>query len=87
MKGALRYLVETETKLMKTEHVNPYLLAEWHVSLGEPEEALAWLERAYEGRNLALAQFLGVDPRWDPFRSDPRFHELLRKINWPGLEG
>ena len=86
MKGALRYLVETETERAKTENVASWSLAKMHAWLGEPEEALAWLERSYEERDPVLAQVLGVDPTWDALRSDPRFQELLRKINWPGLD-
>ncbi len=46
------------------------------------EEAMTWLERAYEERDphLLIAK---TDPRLDPVRSDPRFQDLLRRIGFP----
>jgi serine/threonine-protein kinase len=52
-----------------------------HAGLGHQELALDWLDRAYESRDVHLA-FLPVDPKWDAFRSDPRFIGLLRRCNF-----
>ena len=51
-------------------------------AIGETEQAMTWLERAYEDRepHLVMAK---VDPRLDPLRSDPRFTDLLRRIGFP----
>ncbi len=49
---------------------------------GETEEAMTWLERAYEERDPLLL-VVKVDPRMDPLRSDPRFQDLLRRIGFP----
>ncbi len=51
-------------------------------AIGETEEAMTWLERAYEERDplLLLAK---TDPLLDPLRSDPRFDDLLRRIGFP----
>jgi hypothetical protein len=53
-----------------------------HVGLGENDQALNWLEKAYEERFNRLA-YLRREPTWDPLRSDPRFADLLRRINLP----
>jgi tetratricopeptide (TPR) repeat protein len=53
-----------------------------HVGLGENDQALNWLEKAYEERFNRLA-YLKREPVWDPLRSDPRFVDLLRRINLP----
>ncbi len=50
--------------------------------LGETEEAMTWLERAYEERDPLLLT-AKTDPLLDPLRSDPRFQDLLRRIGFP----
>jgi hypothetical protein len=49
---------------------------------GDTERALDWLEIAYRER-LQNMIYLGVHPKWDPLRSDPRFQDLLRRMNLP----
>jgi eukaryotic-like serine/threonine-protein kinase len=53
-----------------------------HLGLGEHDQALNWLEKASEERFNRLA-YLRREPIWDPLRSDPRFIDLLRRINLP----
>ena len=50
----------------------------------DPKAALAWLERAFEGRAFWMFN-LKVDPTWDTLRSEPGFKQLLRKMNLEGL--
>ena len=64
------------------EYVSPYLLALVHVGLGESREAVRLLGEAVEERSSWLV-FLRVEPRFDPLRSDPRFQELVRKMDFP----
>jgi serine/threonine protein kinase/Tfp pilus assembly protein PilF len=59
-----------------------YPSAEMHARLGETNEALAMLEKAYEARDHQMAQ-LKVNPAFDSLRSEPRFQELLRRMNFP----
>lgn len=47
--------------------------------LGDKENALKWLEKAYLARSHMMVD-LKVDPVWDGLRSDPRFTELLRRM-------
>jgi hypothetical protein len=60
-----------------------YMPALWvarvYVALGEKENTLTWLRKAYDERSPQLP-FLNVDPRWDPLRSDPQFQDLLRRM-------
>jgi tetratricopeptide (TPR) repeat protein len=51
----------------------------------EPEEALVELNHALR-RGDPFIVVIGASPWYDCVRSDPRFQDLLRKINWPGLE-
>ncbi|MBV9505127.1 MAG: tetratricopeptide repeat protein [Acidobacteriia bacterium] len=50
-----------------------------HMGLGEREQALAWLEKGCEQRELTVAS-LKVHPVYDPLRPEPRFQALLRKL-------
>ena len=63
-------------------YVSPAELATVYVGLGEKEQALSLLERAYAQHDLQL-QYLGVDPHFDSLRSEPRFQELIRKVGLP----
>ena len=64
------------------ETVETYSIAIIHAGLGEKDQAFEWLEKAYEERELGVS-FLKVDPTLDPLRSDPRFQDLLRRMNFP----
>jgi tetratricopeptide (TPR) repeat protein len=59
-----------------------YAIAMELAMIGETEEAMTWLERAYEERDPLLL-VVKVDPRMDLLRSDPRFQDLLRRIGFP----
>jgi len=61
-------------------YVPPYNIAMIYNGLGNSDETLRWLEKAYEERDVHLV-FLGVDPRWDSLRSDPGFIGLLKRTN------
>ncbi len=53
-----------------------------YAGLGDKEQAFAWLERAYqEHRDLII--WLNTDPILEPLRSDPRFHDLVRRVGLP----
>jgi tetratricopeptide (TPR) repeat protein len=66
-------------RLLK-EGKEPWMIASLYAALGEKEQALNWLEKEIDRRNEAIV-FLKVDPAWDTFRSEPRFHALLRRMN------
>ena len=64
-------------------YIQPYALALTHLALGHKEEALRFLEQAYEERGIQLGGNTGtlkIDKRLDPLRGDPRFETLLAKF-------
>ena len=70
-------------KARASEHyVSPYSIASIHASLGESDEALDWLERAYVAHDRATT-YLSVNPRFDKLRDSPRFQTLLRQMKLP----
>ena len=75
-------ILEQLQELSKQRYVTPYLVAQIHASLGERDEALRWLESGYRER-AAWMVLLKIDSRFDGLRSDPRFQDLLRRMNFP----
>jgi hypothetical protein len=64
----------------------PDSITAWHISnkylfAGDREHALEWLEKAYQERDPNMP-YLGM-PTFDSLRSDPRFLDLLRRMNLP----
>ena len=53
-----------------------------YAALGDADEAFRWLERAYAEREWGVSE-LKVHPVFDSLRSDPRFTDLLRRLNFP----
>jgi len=64
------------------ENVSGYHFALIYVGLGETELALQSLEEAYR-EHSTLMSYIKMDPRLDPLRSNSRFQDLLRQINFP----
>ncbi len=60
----------------------PELIAAYHHVLGEDEEALDWLERAYELRAPWLPNVTS-EPIFDRLRHHPRFRALRAKMGLP----
>ncbi|MDQ3258445.1 MAG: tetratricopeptide repeat protein, partial [Acidobacteriota bacterium] len=81
-RGYWQKRLEVAQELSKQEYVSPYQIAGIYARLGEKEEALQWLEKAYEERHYQITR-LNVDPRWDGLRKDVRFINLVRRA---GLE-
>jgi TolB-like protein/DNA-binding winged helix-turn-helix (wHTH) protein/Flp pilus assembly protein TadD len=48
-----------------------------YVGLGENDQAIAWLEKAYEER---FSPWVLMRPCFNPLRSDPRFQDLLHRV-------
>jgi len=57
-------------------------LAAAALAVGEKDEALNWLDRAFEEEG---GVFSLRDPLWDPVRSNPRFQSLWDRVGLPGL--
>jgi TolB-like protein/DNA-binding winged helix-turn-helix (wHTH) protein/Flp pilus assembly protein TadD len=68
--------------LSRTRYVPPYALALVHAGLGEHDAVFQWLDRAFDVHDVHLI-YLPVDPKWDPYRSDPRFDALLVRCGFP----
>jgi len=69
-------------EIAKTKYVISYQVATIYVALGEKDKAFAELENAFAERDWPLSLVKG-DPLMDPLRDDPRFKDLLRRMNLP----
>jgi tetratricopeptide (TPR) repeat protein len=76
-----RQMLDELTHLSKQEYVLPASKAIVYAGLGEKDNAFEWLEKGYEERSLGGGETIKVDPVWDSLRSDPRFADLLRRMN------
>jgi TolB-like protein/DNA-binding winged helix-turn-helix (wHTH) protein/Flp pilus assembly protein TadD len=63
-------------------YVDPYNMAIPYAGLGDQDNAMRLLNKAYEERSAEMPQ-LKVEPFFDNLRSDPRFQELVRRMNYP----
>lgn len=63
-------------------YVSPYDLALVYTGLGDKENAINQLNRAFEERAGWIIA-IKVEPMFDPLRSDPRFADLQRRLNYP----
>jgi hypothetical protein len=70
----------------ETRYVPPYNFALVYQGLGNRNEALKWLEKAYSERDVHMV-FLLMDSQWDGLRNNPRFMHLIEHLNLPTLNG
>ncbi len=68
-------------ELQKRKYVSSYDIARIYIGLGDKNEAVTWLERAYEQR-VGWMAYLMVDPNIESLRGDPRFGDLLIKMGF-----
>lgn len=74
----LRHLDRIENK----RYVSPYVRAFIHAGLGEKDNALSQLEKAFDENSIWLV-WLNVDMQFQSLRGEPRFKKLIQKLNFP----
>ena len=79
--GFWRKVLVLKKERAKHGNVSPYTFAETYARLGETDQTFSWLEKAYEVEDSWMNN-LNTDPLWDNLRSDPRFSDLLRRMNF-----
>jgi TolB-like protein/Tfp pilus assembly protein PilF len=66
-------------RIDRRKPVDPMVIAHAYAGLGDNDQAISWLEKAYEQHSNELTA-LKVNPSYDSLRSDPRFQDLLRRV-------
>ena len=61
-------------------YVSPSSIAVIYSALHDTEQAFNWLDKGEKARD-GIQLRLNVDPRFDSLRSDPRFKDLVRRVN------
>ena len=65
---------------LTTAHYRPVLKVAWlYAALGDRNRAFAWAEKFYQARSPEFFT-LRVLPLLDPWRPDPRFQDLVRRV-------
>jgi serine/threonine-protein kinase len=85
---AKRYLGQL-VRYAKQHYVSPAIFAHVHAAIGDTETAFRLLDEAFQQKDhravfICLSNWFPKGfPAYDSFRSDPRFEQLLRKLNLP----
>ncbi|MGZ7066177.1 MAG: TPR end-of-group domain-containing protein, partial [Candidatus Aminicenantales bacterium] len=77
---ALQRVAETLAARSRTAYVPAWQIGTLYTRAGKKDEALAWLEKAYQAHDPNMP-YIAVDPIFDFLRDDPRFKDLLRRMN------
>jgi tetratricopeptide (TPR) repeat protein len=67
-------------ELAKIRYIRSYYVASIYAALGDKDNAFAELERSFQERDVYLSR-ANSDPFMDPLRDDPRFQDLLKRLN------
>ncbi len=73
-------LAELEDR-SRIRYVPSYAIAQLYLALGDRSNALDLLEKAFEERDATMV-FLKIEPKWDVLRSESRFIELMKRMNF-----
>jgi len=80
--GRRREALKMQKILSSQSYVSPYQTALLYDALGDEKQAFQWLDQAYQARAAEMC-FLKIDAFSDELSSDPRFQDLLRRMNFP----
>ncbi|NGP75097.1 protein kinase [Balneolaceae bacterium YR4-1] len=78
--AALKNVAELYIRRSKKEYVTPWQIATLYARAGMKSESLDYLEKAFDDNDLNMP-YISVDPIFDYMRDDPRFIDLIKKLN------
>ena len=82
VRGFWEWWLRRDKEQAAHRYVSDFLFAGYYASLGDMDQAFHSLEKAYAQREDDLV-LLKTNPWLDPLRSDPRYDELVRRMNFP----
>jgi tetratricopeptide (TPR) repeat protein len=81
-KGDAQQILKTFLDTRSQHFVSPFMIALLYTSLDKKDEAIDWLNKAYDESDPQLI-WVYLDPQLDSLHSDPRFGELLQRMGIP----
>jgi tetratricopeptide (TPR) repeat protein len=75
-------LAEFDELVRQRRYASGYAIAVIYAGLGDCEQVFSYLDAAFRERSHWLV-WLKRDPRWNEFRSDVRFQNLVRRVGLP----
>ena len=82
MKVIFDWLIELQ---LKKPEPNPLMIAGWYTNLDKKDEALNWLENAFE-KHISRIPRINNNPDFDNLRSEPRFQAMIKKMGLSGYQ-
>jgi TolB-like protein/Tfp pilus assembly protein PilF len=80
-KAETQKVLDQLNALSKEKYIPPKNVVVIFAALGEKEKAFEWLEKSYQDHSLGVGLSMKSFPGFDTLRSDPRFADLLRRMN------
>jgi TolB-like protein/Tfp pilus assembly protein PilF len=80
-RSAALHVIGELKELSRERYISPYDFAQIYAGLGDQDQALAWLEKAYADR-APLLDNLNVNPIFDGLRADPRYANLAQRMGF-----
>jgi len=81
-KNEAEKLIDEVREIARHQYVYGGFFAEAYVGIGQKDQAVAWLERAYDDHDQGMV-YIAAYPGFDRLHSEPRFQALLRRMNFP----
>jgi len=82
LKGACTALIEVLKNESQREYVSPWWIARYYALMGDREHTFEWLEKSYAERSGDL-EYIKTEDYFEPFHSDPRYINLLKRMGLP----
>jgi serine/threonine-protein kinase len=79
--GAMKLAAETLVAFSQETHISAWFISFVYSFAEEKEQALNWLEKAFERKDPSMPYL--ITPAFDILRDEPRFRELLRRMDLP----
>jgi Tfp pilus assembly protein PilF len=81
-RAATKRVAEVYEEQSKRVYIDPVSIAIAYATLDDKDKAFFWLEKAFAEKS-DLIRILKTRPSFDSLRSDPRYADLLRRMNIP----